>query len=96
MANASTGNIHYIDTTANALETDAVKVYYATVTPTASPGYILLLDASSGNTIARLGGTTTGVSMHFDFSSNPLHLPKGIHVTVSNAVATLNVKLVGR
>lgn len=95
MANTKTGNIHQIDTTANDLETKGILIYYAIVTPTAGNGYVLLLDSSAGAEAIRLSGDTAQRTAIYDFSNNPISLPKGLHTTVSSAKATLVVKLVG-
>lgn len=96
MANADQGNLIYLDTTADSIRTDSVNVFFVVVSPTMAGGYIELLDGASGDPLIKLIGATASDSKIFDFSLKPINLSKGVHVTVSNAVATLVYRPVGR
>lgn len=95
MANVIQGNIIFIDTSANDIETSAIKVYYAILTPTAANGFVNLLDASGGSTLLEFSRATDEDSVTFDFSAHPVYLSKGVHSTVSNATLALVYEKVG-
>lgn len=95
MANTKQGNLVFIDTTANDIDTAAINIYYAILTPTSANGIVTLLTASGGTEIVRFQGSTATDSKHFDFSMKPINLSKGVHATVTNAVLTLITKPVG-
>ena len=96
MANVLAGNFSKIDTTANDIITDGVLIHYVTYTASSSGGEVILLDDNGGSEVIRFEGATANDTKYVDYSLRPLHLPNGLHATVSNCVATIIYSKVGR
>ena len=95
MANATQGNIHFIDTSANDLETNGILVHSATLTATATNGTVILLASSGGGELISFTSAAATDTKHFDFTQKPLVLPKGLHATATNAKLSLVFSRIG-
>lgn len=91
MANTTSGNVIYVDSTGN-LTTDTNKrIAYVSVTATAANGRIVIRETNNSNPIKLdLRVVTSGTTQVFDFSRKPIVFTTGINVgTLSNAVASI-------
>lgn len=93
MANVRSANTFYVDTqyavAADELAIKNLRVLYVTVTPTAANGRIVLTD--SGTNKVDLRAETSGKSVVFDYSRNPMVFATSIRPgTLTNAVATVH------
>lgn len=90
MANSTTGNKIYIDSTGEI--TDArTKVAYIMFTPSASNDALILKETSSGSAVLKIQAATAKTTLQYDFSRKPLVFNNGIYVDTltSGAVVTL-------
>lgn len=92
MANVRNGNTYYIDSASVSLNEPSIRVRSVLLTATNATNTLVLGDdnstASYPTKLALVG--TSGVSLLFDYSSNPIYFPNGIRVTtVTACTATL-------
>ena len=89
MANARSGNSHYVDSTGT-LSSDSCKIAGVIVTATAASAILALQDAAGSVNKANLRVATSGETKHFDFSQTPIFCPNGLKAsTVTNAIVVV-------
>lgn len=93
MANVTSGNVIYVDSTGD-LTTDTNKrIAYVSLTATGANGRIVIREVGNSNPIKLdLRVVTSGATQVFDFSRKPVIFATGINVgTLSNAVCSIIV-----
>jgi hypothetical protein len=91
VANARTGNTHYVDSTGT-LSSDPETVLGFVLTATSANAVAAIQDSGSTDKL-NLRVATSGETKHFDFSSAPLSFQKGVKVsTLTNAILTVIYK----
>jgi hypothetical protein len=91
MANVRNSNSIYVDATGS-ITTDPIKVTCIIFTPDSANDQLILKNFdNSGDIKISLRSATAKTTLIFDFSSAPIHFPKGVYVSTvtSNATATI-------
>jgi hypothetical protein len=89
MANARSGNSHYVDSTGT-LSSDACKIAGVIVTATAANAILALQDAAGSVNKTNLRVATSGDTVFFNFAASPIFCPNGLKAsTVTNAIVTI-------
>ncbi len=91
MANARNSNTCYLDATGS-VTTEPTKISCIVFTPDSANDQLILKSFdNSGEVKISLRSATAKTTMIFDFTSAPVHFPKGIYVgtITSGATATL-------
>lgn len=90
MANATSGNKIFVDSTGNVSDQVTTKITYILFTPNAAADVLILREAPDGPDCLRIKRATADSAV-YDFSRKPLVFNTGVYVQqISNgAVATL-------
>jgi len=91
MANVQNSNSIYVDATGS-ITTNPIKITSIVFTPDSANDQLILKNFdNSGDIKVNIRGATAKDSMFFDFSTCPIHFPRGVYVSTlsSNATAFL-------
>lgn len=91
MANATSGNVIYVDTTGDLTSDTNKRIAYIALTATGANGRVVVREVDNSNPIKLdLRVVTSGATQIFDFSRKPIVFTTGINIgTLSNAVCSI-------